>query len=276
MSNFTQTPQSPETRNLTKAESARINGALSTGPKTDAGKANSANARLKHGAYSKRVLMDGESHEGYEIFKLGFVDLFIPVDTFEAECVEAMVTARWRIRRLEAAETSNLNIALDANKEEMEAKFETVVPLQERAVAIQGQISFIEANTRVQERLYRIYERNFKLLAGYRKTAGRKMPHPLSGDPLIKVADTPPPPATPPVDSPSSSAETNLTDDPTPTTAPSQVTPHLVTKIAMFLAIFSSLLLSPVRSFSKDTEYIVPASAFYAPPAPSNSQSSIK
>jgi hypothetical protein len=170
--------QPPDATTLSKAESSRINGAQSHGPSSDQGKLNSANARLKHGAYSKRILMDGESPEGYELFKSDFMNLFLPIDTFETECVESMVTSRWRIRRLESTEASNLNIALDTNKEKVAEAFDALDVVHERAIAVQDQMSAIDANTRVQERLHRIYDRSFKLLANYRKKSGRKIPAP--------------------------------------------------------------------------------------------------
>ena len=275
MSNHTEIPQPPETPKLSKAESARRNGALSTGPKTELGMVNSANARLKHGAYSKRVLMDGESPEGYDAFKFAFVDLFVPVDAFETECVDAMVTTRWRIRRLEAAETSNLNITLDSNKQKLEETYDGISPLQERSIAVQGQISHIDSNTRVQERLYRIYERNFKLLASYRQKCGRKMPDSLPSDPLVNAANIPQPAAEIPVADPPASDAANLTDDPKTNTASSPVG-SLIAKIAMFLVVFSSLFLAPVSCFSKSTQYVAPSSAFYAPAAPANSARTVK
>jgi hypothetical protein len=249
--------QLPDTPKFSKAESSRINGAQSHGPSSEQGKLNSANARLRHGAYSKRILMDGESAEGYELLKSTFMSLFLPVDAFESECVESLVTARWRIRRLESTEASNLNIALDSNREKAAEAFDALDVVHERAIAVQNQMSAIDANTCVQERLHRIYDRNFRLLANYRKQAGRKMTAPLSGDPAIdampsvpepRVTDAPPP------------ATAVLTDDPTEKPAAS-----LVAKVAMFLVIFALTFLTPVTSFAKSLQSIAPASAFYAP-----------
>jgi hypothetical protein len=243
--------QTSDTPRLSKAESSRVNGALSSGPSSEQGKLNSANARLKHGAYSKRILMDGESAEGYESFQNSFFNLFLPVDPFEAECVESMVTARWRIRRLEASEAANLNIALDGNKEKVEAAFDAVSPLQERAIAVQDQMPAIDANTRVQERLHRIYERNFKLLANSRKKSGRQIPYPVSNEPLAEPTHTVSPATEPPVAPVQPSESAILTDDPTEKAAPSHVAASLATKITMFLVIFALLLLKPVSPSSK-------------------------
>jgi hypothetical protein len=238
--------QPPDTRTLSKAESSRINGAHSNGPSSTQGKLNSANARLKHGAYSKRILMDCESEEGYDFFKSTFVNLFLPADPFEAECVESMVTARWRIRRLEATEASNLNIALAANKEKVAETFEAIDIVHERAVAVQDQMAALDANTRVQERLHRIYDRNFKLLANYRKQSGRAVP--------VKAPAEPDPLPT-----------TNLTDEPTaePSTSPSHAS--TIAKVAMLFVIFALLCLTPLTSSSKTIQSVAPSSAFSTP-----------
>jgi hypothetical protein len=252
----------PENHKLSKAESSRINGASSNGPKTDEGRANSANARLKHGAYSKRVLMDGESSEGYDIFKSSFLTYFLPADPFETECVDAMVTARWRIRRLESTETANLNIALDANKEKVEATFDAASPLQERALAVQEQMSALDASTRVQERLYRIYDRNYKLLSNHRRKSGRHLPVSRPENP-VDVAE--PPIAGPSASEPPAPAGAILTDDPTAKPGASHVAASLATKIAMFLVIFALSFLTPAPSASKSLQPSALLPAFHAP-----------
>src|ERR1700752_66630 len=186
--------QQHEASNLSKAESARINGARSKGPVTPQGRANSANGNLKHGAYSKRILMEGENAEGYEFFKSTFVELFRPADAFQNECVESMVTPRWRIRRVPATQASNLNIALVSCKDEIAATFDEIDSAHERAVAVQSQMAAIEANTRVQERLHRIYARNYRLLARSRKTSGRDVP---DSEPVNSTPEPQAPPSTP-------------------------------------------------------------------------------
>jgi hypothetical protein len=251
----------PENPKLSKAESSRINGAHSTGPITDEGKANSANARLKHGAYSKRVLMDGESSEGYDIFKSSFMNYFLPTDPFETECVDAMVTARWRIRRFEATETANLNIALESNKEKVEATFDEASPLQERALAVQEQMSAIDASTRVQERLYRIYDRNYKLLSNHRRKSGRPMPVTRSENPVTEPVD---------------SASGILTDDPTAKPAARYSAATLAAKIAMFLVIFALLFLIPVTSSSKTLKRTDLQPAFCVPARSTQLERTIK
>jgi hypothetical protein len=218
---------------MSRAEAARLNGAKSRGPQSAEGKLNSANGPLKHGGYSFRVVIDGESPEGYIAFKSTYVNLFLPTDTFEAECVEAMVSARWRIRRIECSESRNLNIAIERNVEENEKNFDVLDILHERAIAIQLQLPSIDAHTRVEERLHRIYHRNYKLLAAYRKNSGRAIPE-ESSQPA--AAATPAPVAS------------NLTEEPKPAASEQPSAASILSKIAVILILFALLLAKPVRA----------------------------
>lgn len=161
--------QQQQSEKLNKAESARINGSKSRGAVTEQGKRNSANGNLRHGAYSKRILVEGEDPQAYEFFKNTFFQEFKPSSPFECECVESMVTARWRIRRIEAAEARLLNIALLANKPAIDREYERIDILHERAIAIESKSDSLETLSRLQERLHRIYERNHKLLVNSRR-----------------------------------------------------------------------------------------------------------
>jgi len=196
---------------ISKSESARLNGAKSRGPVTAEGRLNSANGNLKHGAYSRRVLMEGESQEGYDLFRSAFCDFFQPADPFEAECVDAMVSARWRIRRLESMETTTLDHAVIENKPAIDAKFESIDPLHERGVAVHSHLASLDASSRVQERLQRIYDRNYKLLAAHRRKSARAMPSPEPPLQTTETAEAAEPPANPGKES---SAATELTNHP--------------------------------------------------------------
>jgi hypothetical protein len=168
--------QNPDQSKLSKSESARINGAKSRGATTEAGKLRAANGNLKHGAYSSRVVMQGENPDAYAALLASYIDLFKPTDTFENECVVAMANTCWRTRRLECAETDSLNAAVLLNKPRVEAAFEALDTATERALAIQSDNVNLERNSRVEERLHRIYDRKFKLLSNYRRKSGRPMP----------------------------------------------------------------------------------------------------
>ncbi len=229
------TPNSPDPKSkLSKAESARINGAKSTGPKSETGKHNSSNANLKHGAYSRRILMQGENQQGYDFFRSSFNEYFLPTDPFEAECVDAMVSARWRIRRLESMETAALDHALINTQPAIEARFEAIDTIHQRGVAVQSELPTLESSSKVQERLQRIYDRNYKLLAAHRRVKGLAIP------PQDISSTTSPTPSPDPENLPSETA-----DEPNSAPEPHREITNIITTTVLSLVLFTLSLLSP-------------------------------
>jgi hypothetical protein len=188
---------------LTKAESSRINGAKSHGPVTDAGKQRSSLNRTTHGMRSSRVVLHTESQNLYDTLNGRFVILFDPKDIFEEECVTNMVNARWRIRRLEAADTANLNLAIEESRPEFEKKFENLTPDHQNALAYRA-IAQTAANdiiSRYEERQHRIFERSYRLLCKHRGKHGAlpardALREAESGLPAHNLREPDPPPET--------------------------------------------------------------------------------
>jgi hypothetical protein len=89
-----------------KAEIARVNGAKSSGPVTQEGKARSSQNSLKHGLTSSRVVLPHESQEEYDDLEAAIFNRFKPADELEIELAKEMAAARWRLRRIEAMETA--------------------------------------------------------------------------------------------------------------------------------------------------------------------------
>jgi hypothetical protein len=138
--------------------------------------------------------------------------------------VDVLINTRWRLRRMEAAETDSLNAAVLLNKPYVKAHFESIDVAHERALAIQSDSAHIERNTRVEERLHRIYEKNLKMLTNYRRKSGRS---------TTTIATEPP-------------IEALVLTDP-PNSRPSSGTPaaSIIASIALFLVIFASLWMIP-------------------------------
>jgi hypothetical protein len=86
--------------------SSRLNGARSQGPITPAGKAASSRNATRHGLTSSAVVLPGESAETFEALNQAFIDHFQPRTAVEAELVQTMAIARWRLRRLTSVETN--------------------------------------------------------------------------------------------------------------------------------------------------------------------------
>jgi hypothetical protein len=126
---FDETSPAPDLaakQKLTRSERARINGAKSRGPKTQKGKARSAqNVRVKHGfrAEAKRAagrtqvaLQKFESEAVWQQHLDAYVATFLPINMPEFEAVEQMADARWRRKRIVGVETALLGLAAASNE----------------------------------------------------------------------------------------------------------------------------------------------------------------
>ena len=82
------------------------NAALSTGPKTNAGKAKSSTNALSHGVLSSKLLLEGESTDDYQNLLSSLLAELSPVGTMEQLLVERMAVSIWRQRRLVGAESA--------------------------------------------------------------------------------------------------------------------------------------------------------------------------
>ena len=81
------------------------------GPKTFAGKRRSALNSLRHGIYADAVLIKGEDRDEYLRFARAIVAGLDVQTALEMACVERVVSALWRSRRLRRYEQAHLNIA---------------------------------------------------------------------------------------------------------------------------------------------------------------------
>ena len=88
-----------------KAQQARLNAALSTGPRTAEGKAISSKNALRHGfASSDPVILDLEDHAAWEAHLASYMDTFQPVNQPEADNIRRAALAMWKHDRLSQIE----------------------------------------------------------------------------------------------------------------------------------------------------------------------------
>jgi hypothetical protein len=78
----------------------RANAQLSTGPRTEAGKAVSSLNAVKTGLTGRAVLLPSEDAEAYETHLLQYVDAFAPVSARETELVQSLADTQWRLNRI--------------------------------------------------------------------------------------------------------------------------------------------------------------------------------
>ena len=99
-----------------KSETARINGAKSRGPVTPEGKARSADNSRRHGLTAASIVLPGESAADFQLLLADYMDQFQPQTAVEAELVEVMAAARWRLRRLLAIEAHQFDLEMTRRK----------------------------------------------------------------------------------------------------------------------------------------------------------------
>jgi hypothetical protein len=119
-----------------KSETARINGAKSHGPVTPEGKARSSANSRRHGLTAS-VVLQAESDDDLQLLLADFMDQFHPQTAVETDLVEAMATARWRLRRLLAIETHLFDLEMLRRRDEIDDAFTGMDPEDRLAFAFQ-------------------------------------------------------------------------------------------------------------------------------------------
>ncbi len=84
----------------------QANARKSTGPKTDDGKAKSAQNALKHGLCAERLLIDEEEREEFEALRADYLERHRPAGLAEERLVERIVQLVWRRDRAGAMEAA--------------------------------------------------------------------------------------------------------------------------------------------------------------------------
>lgn len=87
------------------------NAKRSTGPKTPAGKTMVAQNALKHGVFSKQIVLQEESMDEFEELKGEFYSQFQPQGLLEGLFLERALTAAWRLSRMMQIESILMNHA---------------------------------------------------------------------------------------------------------------------------------------------------------------------
>jgi len=97
----------------------RANAALSTGPRTLAGKAASSHNAVSHGlTASKLAIFHWESQEEYAQLRGDYFTRFCPIDTSESDVIDRLVDSTWRRRRALVIETTLFDMEISATQDE--------------------------------------------------------------------------------------------------------------------------------------------------------------
>jgi hypothetical protein len=105
-----------------KSDTARANGAKSHGPVTPEGRAKSSLNSRKHGLAAKYLLLPNESDKHFELLRDEYLEQFQPQTGVEADLVEIMVIARWRLRLFLSIESHLFDTEISRREKQIDAK----------------------------------------------------------------------------------------------------------------------------------------------------------
>ena len=97
-------PNGHDTTRQTKANQA--NSKLSTGPRSEAGKAHSAQNALQHGLTARAIVLPTEDPAAFQLHTQKFLDEYQPKTPSETELVKSLAGATWHLNRIDRIETA--------------------------------------------------------------------------------------------------------------------------------------------------------------------------
>ncbi len=145
---------------MNSPEINRANAQHSTGPTSEAGKQRSSMNALRHGLTAQAVVMPSEDLQAYQLHLKSFVDQFQPDGAAEAQLVQSLADASWRLNRIVALESNIMFLATPRQIQEDPAV----------GAALQTQAKTLPALSLHSQRLSRQYERTLVLLRDLQKT----------------------------------------------------------------------------------------------------------
>ena len=184
------------TPKLTRAEAARINGAKSRGPQSEAGKQRSSMNALKFGFYTDQIILPGESAEEFNKLLDAYRQQFNPTNPLEYDLIQDLADSRWRIMRMKRMETLEWSqSAFDAAQDPLlaEVPYEILHEYAHRQ-NYQKKGCPLGAIRRAEARYHRDFDRALKTLHQNRKIAAATQPQSSAPQkPKNEPNATPPP-----------------------------------------------------------------------------------
>ncbi|HTS50397.1 MAG TPA: hypothetical protein VMH05_20770 [Bryobacteraceae bacterium] len=168
----------------TKSESARINGAKSRGPKTEAGRQRSSQNALKHGLTAQTLVLPTEDPEEFNQLLTAYLDQFQPDGPAELHLVHEMVAAKWRLQRLAIIETQLYVEYMERAQEDADDPLSPIESLTSAFTGLANSNSYPFLH-RVEARLERTYSRalrNLIQLQRLRQSTGKSTAAPTPSE----------------------------------------------------------------------------------------------
>ena len=177
-------------------KASRANGAKSHGPVTPAGLAKSSMNAVRFGLFAKTIVLTNESQQKFAELGHHYFDKFQPTDGVEHDLVSEMVAAKWRQQRCWLLETAVLDLAMDAQQDELAKTFTQLDEPTRMALAHKDSMPKLASIQRAENSCRRQYERALRNLLLLRQSP----PQPdsiLQNEPIAPIEPGPPAPETP-------------------------------------------------------------------------------
>jgi hypothetical protein len=148
----------------------RANAQHSTGPKTRAGKNKSSLNALRHGLTGQIVVMPSEDLRAYQLHLESFIAEYHPEGATEANLVQALADASWRLNRVAALETNLLTLGLAGELDRFTQSPQQIQNALSTAAALESQSKALANLSMHSQRLSRQFERTVAQLRELQKT----------------------------------------------------------------------------------------------------------
>ncbi len=166
---------------LRKILANQANAKKSTGPKTAAGKARSANNAIRHGLYSKRTtVLALEDSAKLATMREDYIRQFRPTTSAELIHVETMINSDWRMRRVWELEPASIDFIVEAQAAELDTLAPGIDAATRTAFAyaeLTEETSLLDSYQRLETTFQRRWERAHRSLIRLRDP--KLMPEPL-------------------------------------------------------------------------------------------------
>jgi len=169
---------------LTKAESARANGAKSKGPKTEQGKQRSRLNALRHGLAARTVCLTEKERPIFDAMVEAYNQRFRPADDVEEDLVEQMCVAKWRQRRCWSMETAALNVQVRRDRRAVDQEFVELDDMTRNTLAFMNlteKNDLLQVLGRYEASARRAYHRALKDLRDLQAERKAKLPNEPTG-----------------------------------------------------------------------------------------------
>jgi hypothetical protein len=178
-----------------RIEANRLNALKSTGPRTEQGKANSAQNATKHGLAStqtnplaKGCFLQNENEAEFRILLAEYSATYHPQHRDEYDLLTEAVYAKWRQQRIWLAQTAQIEVAIALNEPKLQKDLPTADPAAHLANGIAQSENLMRLYLRYDAQLHRQYLRCLKEL---RDLQAERVPEPdPPNEPKPPVSET--------------------------------------------------------------------------------------